>query len=107
MTRGTTPLLPFNFKKTLFDLSAKSFSQIWITLMREDGAYEKTWDIDSVVIDTTNNRITLKLSQEETLAMPEGEMLVQIRFKETNGEAPATNKKKVNVRGILKDGVIE
>lgn len=52
-------------------------------------------------------RVSWKLTQRETLRLEEDcKALIQARVLTTNGEAFATNEARVDVVGILKEGVI-
>ena len=51
-------------------------------------------------------QITLRLSQEDTLAFRPGEVLVQIRYVFPNGDADASNLIRTTAEYIIKDGVI-
>lgn len=104
MIRGTTPTLVL---KTSFDLSTISLSQIWITLQNKDKTYDKTFDIESVIVDSANKQFKINLTQEETLAMPDEDLYLQVRMLDTYDKAYASKIKTVNVYRILKDGVIE
>lgn len=106
MLQGTTPSLTFKFSKAKIDFSAISLVEVWITLQSDDKSYDRTFTIDSVIIDAETNCILVPLTQEDTLAMPEGELKVQVRMRDAYDKAYGTYKKRIKVYGLLKDGVI-
>ncbi|MBP5594273.1 MAG: hypothetical protein J6Y02_02735 [Pseudobutyrivibrio sp.] len=104
MYRGTTPTLIFRLNSPNLNLAA--VSELWVTL--KQAPYSKTWDRTQCSLDNEQKTVTVTLTQEETLEMPEtSNMKVQIRFLMNDGKALATNIATVDVNQILKDGVIE
>ena len=106
MYRGTTPTIVFNVNEE-YDMT--DVVQLWVTLKnpRNTISYEKTFDIDHCVIDTTNNTITIGLTQQDTLDIKGLDYFeAQIRFLKQNGMASASDIVKLEVNRILKDGVI-
>ena len=99
MIRGTTPTHIF---KTDMDISEAT--EIYITYKQDDIVIEKTIEDCTV----TPEEITVKLSQEETLAFKQSGYVadVQIRAKFPNGTAVASNIMTIEVSKILKDGEI-
>lgn len=99
MRRGTTPTHTFN---TDLDLTAAEV--IYITYQQEcQNLLELTGDR----IARDINKVTVTLTQEETLAFAEDQpVYIQIRAKFGDGEAIASNIIKVDAREILKDGLI-
>lgn len=104
MYRGTTPTLVFNLSQNK-TLDLNNVDQIWVTL--KNSTYTHNWDKDSCDIDTENKKISITLTQEETLALPVSKVQAQIRILLTNGKALATNIVTMDVKSILKEGVIE
>lgn len=110
MRRGTTPTLTFTLP---YDIA---ISALYITFVQGDKTIlEKT--IDDVTID--GNKITLSLTQDDTLLFeaplsqpqpPFSKMpdivLIQLRLRDENGNAVASQIIKTTVDAILKDGVI-
>lgn len=69
---------------------------------------------NSIVIEKTNgdmtiesDKITLELSQEDTLKFKPGLVYIQLRYVFPNGDADASNIIKTTAERIIKDGVIE
>lgn len=99
MYRGTTPVL--NCKVEGLDLS--QVTVLWLTL--KQGCTEITRTLDDVEIE--GDTIRVELSQCETLKLiPNTNLFIQLRAR--IGEvAVASNKVRLDVAQILKDGVIE
>jgi len=97
ITRGTTPTNVFDV-----DADLTSATLIYITYA-QDGrvVIEKTGSDISV----TSTKLTVTLTQEETLKLHEGIVEVQWRYI-VGGVAGASGVKKIPVKKILKDGVI-
>ena len=107
MFRGTTPSLVFKINSSL-DLS--TLAQVLVTL--ENKYTEITFDKDDVTIDTENNTIKVNMSQEDTLSFDMGgklrdKVVAQIRFLDNKGMAYASNEVEIDLKRILKEGVIE
>lgn len=107
MFRGTTPSLQFNVNSSL-DLS--TMEQVWITL--ENKYNEVTYDINDVTIDADENTIKVNMTQEDTLAFDmngklRDKIFAQIRFLDNKGNAYASNEVEIDLKRILKEGVIE
>lgn len=107
MFRGTTPSLVFKINSGL-DLS--TLAQVYITL--ENKYTEVTFNKDDVTIDADNNEIKVNMSQEDTLAFDMGgkirdKVIAQIRFLDNKGMAYASNEVEIDLKRILKEGVIE
>ena len=100
--RGATPTIKINVRSTI-DLS--DVTALWAYIYQE-GSIKVNKELSDVTIDTTNNRITLTLTQQDTLGL-KADMgaLFQIRLL-LDGVAlvsPATN---IVVRETYKGGVI-
>ena len=104
--RGTTPTLIFHVKDETLDLN--EIAQVWITLKNKAGVKLKeiTYDRGDVVIDATNHTIELFLTQNDTLALTDYTMLLQMRMRLNNDLAYASSITEVEIGQILKDGVI-
>lgn len=98
MIRGTTPTLYFEmpFDTSLIDYGYITFSQ------------NRTQVLDRELSTCTMNgtKISMELSQEETLKLRAKICEIQIRLKTKNGEVLASNIMRTLVDRILKDGVI-
>lgn len=99
MIRGTTPKLEF-----MIPFSTDQLANCYITLSQKG----------LVVVDKTlsdcireGNKISVRLTQEETLKLQHGcTTEIQIRAKTLEGEAIASQIIQVNTQRILRDGVI-
>lgn len=98
MYRGTTPLNIF-----AVDANLTTAEVIYITYKQGcKVAIEK--DIDE--IEVAADKLTVRLSQEDTLKFDYREVEIQIRARFPDGTAIASNIIKTTVEHILKDGVI-
>lgn len=99
MIRGTTPTLEFTIP---FDTSL--LAEAWVTLSQN-----KTVVIDKQLSECQceGNKMTVKLTQEETLLLKCNCLTeIQIRARTTDGNAVASEIMTVSPDRILKDGVI-
>lgn len=99
MIRGTTPTFIFNLP---FDVS--NIKSAYITIK------SRGTEVEKAVTDCSLNgtTITVKLTQEETLALPESQIAgVQLRVLTNDNEALASDVFPIKVEEILKEGVIE
>ena len=102
LTRGTTPTIGLNIKDEL-DLSL--VTEVWVYFSQQNKVkIDKT--IDDVTIDTENNKITLTLTQEDTLGLKSGDAIFQMRMLLQDGTALASKDSKVTVNEVYKGGVI-
>lgn len=100
MIRGTTPRLVFAFDYTIDFIKA-----LRITFMQngENKVEKKEQDVT-----LEDNKITVKLSQEDTLAFSENEIVeVQLKVLTTEGDVLATDKYKLRVQDILNEEILE
>lgn len=98
MRRGTTPTISYNV-----DIDLTSALELYITL-KQDGLVVIEKSIEDVTI--TSESISIALTQEETLNLVPGKVLMQIRAKMPDGAALASNIMMGYVEQILKNGVI-
>lgn len=105
ITRGTTPTLEFKINSTL-DLN--DIAEIWITFKTKAGVkqIESTYTKDDVDIDVEHSKVILVLTQEDTLALGESSVLIQIRLRMNDDMAYASGIIETTIGKILKDGVI-
>lgn len=101
MYRGTTPTLTLKLKTTV---SLENLAKLWVTF--KDATVEITKTLEDVTIDDAEKTITVHLSQEETLQLHGSICQVQVRFRNQQDLAYATNICDVDVGRILKEGVI-
>lgn len=101
MIRGTTPTHVFT---SCIDLSDTVISEIYITYsQRDEVIFEKT--IDDVVIE--ENKIKVKLTQEETLLLDDSDSLeIQAALKFEDGTVVRSKMVRTDVGRILKDEAI-
>lgn len=98
MMRGTTPTHIFSFP-----FSKEDVEELYITY-----AQKKETVIEKTLSDVTfgEGEISVKLSQEDTLAFMDGLVDMQIRVKFNSGEAAASDRLRTTAERILKEGVI-
>ena len=98
MRRGTTPTITYNV-----DVDLTSAVELYVTL-KQGGIVMVEKEIEDTEI--TDKTITITLTQEETLKLDPGQVLMQIRAKMPEGTALASNIMTGDVEAILKNGVI-
>ena len=100
MRRGTTPALTLTVD---YDITEWT---VYVTL--RNGGNVLTLTNDALTMSYANQKTTiaLALTQEQTLAFSVGTCEVQVRAIH-DGTAIATNIEKLDVKRILKDGVID
>lgn len=105
--RGTTPSIVLNVNK---DYSLTDLKQVWVTFkskINQVPKIEVTYDISDVIIDSTENTITINMSQEETLAFKGLKQVeCQVRFLKNDDRADASITVDIDIYRILKEGVI-
>lgn len=99
--RGTTPSLII---KVNSNLNLSTLSVLWVTIQQE--TYQKTYTLDDVEIDAAQKKISVYMSQEETLKFSEGYANIQIRGLTSDNKAVASKTKNIEIGRILKEGVI-
>lgn len=106
IVRGTTPILTFHVLNDQLDLD--DIAEVWITFKTKAGVKVKeiTYDKEDVTIDNAEHNIELFLTQEDTLDLPDTNILVQMRVRFNNDLAYASSIIDVNIGHILKEGVI-
>ena len=106
MYRGTTPNIVVKVNSTL-DLSA--MTQIWITV--KGWNTEKTYDSSDITVDTEKNTLSFTMSQEDTLAFDackkNSTVKIQVRLRDNENLAYASDIANIPLSDILKDGEIE
>lgn len=97
--RGTTPTITFRLP-----FQTDQIRKVEIYFAQEVFLFQKNTEDCSF----EENRITVTLSQEETLQLDEGLSLrLQVRIVFTNGAVGATRKLRTSVVGLLKEGMID
>lgn len=102
LIRGTTPVININIKNNI-DLT--KVVAIWVYIY-QDRCLKVDKKLTDVTIDNENQRISLKLSQEDTLRLKEGDALFQIRLLLMDDTALATVATSISIKEIYKGGVI-
>lgn len=99
MIRGTTPTLKF-----IIPISTDQLAEAYVTLAQRGAVViDKTLE----ECDCEENKITVKLTQEETLKLQHDCITeIQIRARTLSGDAVASNIIRESTKRILKDGVI-
>lgn len=99
MRRGTTP----TFQITVTGLSDIEIDVLWLTLKQDTTEITK----DKNGVEIQGDVISAALTQEETLGFKVGAKVgIQLRALSTNNTAYASNIVYVDVKKILRDGVI-
>lgn len=99
VSRGTTPRLPCRIK----DVDLSTYDTVWFTVIQNNQELF-TKEKDDLIFGE-NNIFFVDFTQEETLAMSDGYLYLQIRARKGNGAA-ATYVKRIQVGPVLKEGVI-
>lgn len=97
MYRYTTPSIVFTLP-----FEASTIEDAFITIKQGSVVVEKALS-DCTAED---KKLKCALTQAETGAFAKGEILIQLRCETNDGKAYASHIAKVNVRDVLKDGVI-
>ena len=105
MTRGTTPTEVYTIPLPE-GVKLSQCTQIWVTISDRAGINYK-WDITRLQIDDENNKVSLTLTQAETLAFAIGRAKVQVRLLFNNGSSAATLPVGFEINDVKEGGVIE
>lgn len=100
--RGTTPTIKINITS---DIDLNNVIQVWVYIY-QFGKCKVDKVIEDVVIDATNKKVSVTLTQDDTLELKAGDALFQIRMLLDDGTALATVASKTTIAEIYKDGVI-
>lgn len=102
LIRGTTPEIEITVKT---EIDLHQAAEVWIYISQQNKV-----KVDKKITDVTFNyedrMMTVRLSQEDTLGLKEGEALFQIRLLLLDGTALATLAQKVVVKQVYKEGEI-
>lgn len=102
--RGTTPTIVITITNEM-DLS--TVQEVWVYIAQQNKVKVDKL-LPDVTIDTENNKISVKLEQDDTLNLKANQdALFQIRMLLTDGTALATVATDVEVGEVYKGGVIE
>ncbi len=97
-TRGTTPYYSITFDGIDLD----DIADVYVTFSQP----KKDKEVTISDVTRTAQGFYIHLTQEQTLALAKGNMYIQIRFKDVNGEAYATEMWLDEVKDVLQEGVI-
>lgn len=102
--RGTTPTITVN---VLSEIDLTTVTQVWLYISQQNKVkIDKI--IEDVTFDTEHRKISVLLSQEDTLALKADiDTLFQIRLLLEDDTALATPASKVKVVEVYKGGVIQ
>lgn len=104
ITRGTTPTHTFIIPIIIPELSIISIAY----KQRESIKIDKCFDDCVITTDEqlVQTKIITTLTEQETLSLKEGSVLIQLRLGDSNGMRYASRIMKTNVADILKDGAL-
>lgn len=103
LIRGTTPTITVNIKD---DIDLSQISQMWCYIY-QGGVVKVDKDITDISrIDYDERQIFLRLSQEDTLGLIEGNALFQIRLLMRDDTALATLATQISIAEVYKGGEI-
>ncbi len=101
-TRGTTPKIEIIVKN---EIDFSQVRQVWVYISQMNKV-KVDKKITDVTFDQPNNKMTVTLSQDDTLELKAGEALFQIRLLLQDETALATIASKITINEIYKGGVI-
>lgn len=106
--RGTTPTIEITVKS---EIDFSTIQQVWVYITQQ-GKPKVDKFISDAVLEPENSKISVRLSQEDTLALKSNEnvhfdTIFQIRLLLNDGSALATVGTKIKVFEIYKGGVIQ
>ena len=96
-TRGTTPYYSIRFEGIDLD----QIGEVYVAFSQPRKDREVI-----VAADRTAEGFYVHLTQEQTLALARGTLKMQIRFKDVNDEAYATEQWESEMADVLQEGVI-
>ena len=102
LIRGTTPTIVITVQT---EIDLHQVSEVWIYISQQNKVRVDK-QLEDVTFDYENRKMTVTLSQDDTLALKEGEALFQIRLLLVDGTALATLASKVDVKPVYKPGII-
>lgn len=101
-TRGTTPTIEITVKN---EIDFSQVLQVWVYISQMNKV-KVDKEITDVTFDQPNNKMTVTLSQEDTLALKAGDALFQIRLLLQDETALATLATKITINEVYKGGII-
>lgn len=101
--RGTTPTITINVRS---DIDLSQVTDIWVYIYQQNEIVIDK-QLADVQIDAENKKITVSLSQEDTLSLNAGVgALFQIRLLLSGGISLATLAANVAIKEVYKGGII-
>ena len=100
--RGTTPSIDISVKP---DIDFHQVTNVWVYISQQ-GKVKVDKLISDVTFDYEHRKMLVKLSQDDSLRLKQGEALFQIRILMNDGTALATEASRIEVEEIYKEGVI-
>lgn len=100
--RGTTPSIVITVKS---EIDLHQVAEVWIYISQQNKV-KVDKELTDVTFDYEEKTMTVTLTQDDTLALKEGEAVFQIRVLMMDGTALATLANEVEIAPIYKQGVI-
>lgn len=101
MFRGTTPTLTFN---VFTSLDLNDIDTCLVTIQSKSGMKERTFE--DVDINVEDKKISITLTQEDTLYFDKGDIEIQIKLKMKNGYVYASSIIESKMEKILNEEVL-
>lgn len=102
LIRGTTPTIIIDVKS---EIDLHQVVAIWVYISQQNKV-KVDKELSDVTFDYENRKITVLLSQEDTLNLRAGDAIFQIRLLLSDDTALATLENRVTVKEVYKGGVI-
>ena len=102
LIRGTTPTIIITVQT---EIDLHQVAEVWIYISQQNKV-KVDKQLEDTTFDYAEKTMTVTLSQDDTLALKEGEALFQIRLLLMDGTALATLASDVEVAPVYKQGVI-
>ena len=101
LIRGTTPTFEITVKT---EIDLHQVSEVWIYISQQNKV-KVNKELEDVTFDYENRKMSITLTQDDTLGLKEGDAILQIRLL-MGDVAMATIGHQIEVLPIYKDGVI-
>jgi hypothetical protein len=102
LIRGTTPTIIITVQT---EIDLHQVAEVWIYISQQNKVRVDK-QLEDVTFDYDHRKMSVTLTQNDTLALKEGDALFQIRLLLLDGTALATLASKVDVKPVYKPGVI-
>lgn len=100
--RGTTPSIEITVQT---EIDLHQTAEVWIYISQQNKV-KVDKQLEDVTFDYEHRKMTITLSQDDTLGLKSGDAIFQIRLLLLDGTALATNESKVVIKEVYKGGVI-